>query len=218
MVTSSLELRAYKATLSLTLFIFLYSLADEIFRESKPSHSSKVKEIKNLEKSIFAVATALYIFSIGNSDFRTIQKLRYLDWVITTPMLLKSLHLLAEERGFKGSFVLPLISNIFMIIFGYLHEFGNPESGLSINLFLGFLSFSGVLTHVKDWGTFIKSSGIDVDNLLNFFYVGWTAYGLNSLTPNEEIRQTIFNLLDIFNKFLYSIVIRDIITNKLESS
>lgn len=205
----------YVVSSGLTTIAFGASLIREIRKKNDDNESDQIKKIRQLEESIFSVATGIYGLNIGKSDFKSIQRLRYLDWIITTPMLLRTLHLLAQEKGFQGSFGLALGFNLAMIIFGYLHEFEKSKQKRQTYLVLGFLAFAGVLKHVHEWGTYLKSKGSKVDDLLKFFYIGWTIYGLNTLTPNEEIRQSIFNVSDLFNKGVYSLVLEDVIQNKL---
>jgi bacteriorhodopsin len=205
----------YNASSALTTLAFGASFFREVSKKDKKGESDNIIQIRRLETAIFGVGTGIYALNFGKSDFKTIQKLRYLDWVITTPMLLRSLHLLAEEKGFQGSFTPALIFNLAMIMFGYLYETEQSKLKRQIYLLLGFVAFAVVLKYVHEWGTYLKSQGSDVDGLLSFFYIGWTVYGLNTLTPNEEIRQTIFNVADLFNKAIYSLVLEDVIDNKL---
>jgi bacteriorhodopsin len=205
----------HTASSRLTEVAFGASLFAQFSAEQKDTDSRQIKEIRKLEKSIFAVATGIYFLNNNQTDFKDIQKLRYLDWIITTPMLLRTLHLLAEEKGFSGSFVPALGFNIAMIIFGYLYEIEASASRRKLYLILGFVGLVGVLKYNRDWGNYLKAQGSNVDDLLKFFYIGWTFYGVNALTPNEELRQTGFNIADLFNKAIYSLVLEDVIKNKL---
>lgn len=181
---------------------------------SKKKESRRIEEIRKLEIGIFAVATGQYVLSLNIKDFRQLQRLRYLDWIITTPMLLRTLYLLAEEKGFAGSFLPALGFNILMIVSGYIADFSISKRNRTIFLLLGFVAFAGVLKYVYEWGTYLKSQGSEVDDLLKFFYFGWTVYGLNFMTPNENLRQTIFNISDLFNKAVYALVLEDVIAKK----
>jgi len=205
----------YKATSYLTTGALGLSLVKSIWPSKRGQESERIKNIRKLETVIFAVATGQYVLNLRIKDFEKAQRLRYLDWVITTPMLLRTLHLLAEEKGFKGSFLPALGFNLLMIIGGYLAEFTPSKRNRGIYFTLGFVAFAGVLKYVHEWGTYLKSQGVQVDNLLKFFYIGWTAYGVNFLTPNEDVRQSVFNISDLFNKGIYSLVLEDVITRKL---
>lgn len=205
----------YKATTYAATGAFAFSLINSFRKTDNPSESVKIKQIRKLEKAIFFVATGQYVLNLGIKDFKTAQRLRYLDWIITTPMLLKSLHLLAEEKGFKGSYTPALIFNILMIVAGYIAEFTPSKRNRLIFLALGFLAFAGVLVYVNQWGSYLRDQGVKIDDLLKFFYIGWTVYGLNFMTPNEEVRQSIFNVSDLFNKGAYSLVLEELLTNGL---
>lgn len=208
----------FRTTSAITTIAFGASLIREVGRNHTPGVTVGIRQIKELEKAIFIVATAVYVLNAGKSNLREVQLLRYLDWAITTPMLLKGLHVLAEEKGFSGSFAPALALNLGMILFGYIYEFGNlnPKYERTIPLALGFSTFAGVLTYVRLWGKHLRDRGCEVDGLLSFFYIGWTLYGINTLNPNEDFRQGLFNVLDLFNKGIYSLVLERVISKELE--
>ena len=85
--------------------------------------SDKVRQIKNLERVILSIATGQYLITATMKDRKRIQRWRYFDWLITTPLLLKTFHSLAEEKGYEESFIPVLIFDIIMIHAGYYAEF-----------------------------------------------------------------------------------------------
>lgn len=145
-------------------------------------------------------------------DHRRTQKWRYVDWILTTPLLLGTFYLLAKEKGYQESFIPVFIANILMIIFGYLAEY--PElTGINKWVWYGLstLMLVYILVTVYQWDTFLLNQGVDTKNLSYFFYFGWSLYGLNFLSPDEELRQVNFNILDFINKVLYSYALTEVI-------
>lgn len=178
--------------------------------------------IRKLEKAILTVAIGQYTINFFIKDIHKQQRWRYLDWIITTPMLLKTVHLLAVEKGWQGSFLPAFGFDILMILTGYLAEFGSSgnRSGTLRNrkenpnklwIVISFVSFGVILYIVTQWFHYLEEQNVDTSNLSKFFYIGWTFYGLNFFTPNEDLRQTGFNLADLFNKGIYSLTLNDLI-------
>lgn len=184
----------------------------------KQRESDKLQQIENLELAILAVASVQYGVTLRMNDVRRVQKWRYFDWLITTPMLLRTLHLLAEEKGYTGSFAPALGADIIMITAGYVAEYDvwttdeayskrNRQVAFGVSL----VAFGVILFYVKEWIDYLKEQGVDVENLEYFFYIGWSGYGLNFLNPNSELRQTAFNILDLFNKGIYAIQLTNVV-------
>ena len=101
-----------------------------------------------------------------------------------------------------------------MIASGYLAEF--PETinySLSRNtlFILGFIFLFFILYEIRNITNYLKSVGFNTGNIEYFFYIGWTLYGLNFANPNVALRQTFFNILDLFNKGIYSIYLDSIL-------
>ena len=174
--------------------------------------SDKVRQIKNLERAILSIATSQYLITATMKDRQRIQRWRYFDWLITTPMLLKTFHSLAEEKGYEESFIPVLIFDIIMIYAGYYAEFvAKSEKEKMIWYILGLISLAVIFYYVNRWDNHLKTQGIDTKQIPTFFYVGWSIYGANFLTPNSSLRQTGFSILDIFNKGIYSLHLESVL-------
>jgi hypothetical protein len=126
---------------------------------------------------------------------------------------------LAEEKGYEGSFLPALGADILMIVVGYLAEFNILDSGdeeknktkSNILYGIGLVALGIIFYYVNQWTTFLKDKDVDTENLEFFFYIGWTLYGINFITPSVEVRQTAFNFLDLFNKAIYSFQLNSVI-------
>lgn len=179
--------------------------------KGNPYNSKKLREIHTLETSLLGIASIQYGITLP-MEYHRAQRWRFFDWIITTPLLLKTLHSLAEEKEFEESFIPALTANLVMIIAGYYAEFvAKTEYARKIWYLIGVIALIVVLVYVYRWDSFLKDKGVDTKNLSTFFYVGWTIYGLNFLNPNEELRQTGFNVLDLFNKGIYSLHLTEVI-------
>lgn len=179
----------------------------------RQSNRDNLETIRKLEIAILAVASGQYVISF-NLPVRRLQSWRYLDWLITTPMLLRVYFLLAKEKGFEGSFAPALTANIAMILAGYSSEFPerfNKNKSISDANFkaltygISTASLLIVFYYVNKWNKFLIDAGVDTGRLPLFFYFGWSAYALNFLSPDESVRQPIFNILDSINKGFFSL-------------
>jgi bacteriorhodopsin len=194
--------------------------------------SETLEAIRKNELAILAIASGQYIISMRMPVHR-LQKWRYMDWIITTPLLLRSFHLLAVEKGFTESFVPALSANIAMIVFGYLAEFPNvidrkrEKRGIAARTkqqienyrrtlyVLSIVTLLVIFYFVRRWDNFLKSKGVDTGRLTYFFYYGWSLYGLNFLNPDQELKQTTFNILDSINKGLFTLELDKVIRENL---
>ena len=66
----------------------------------------------------------------------------------------------------------------------------------------------GVFVEVTKWHNYLESEGYDTKTLLYFFYIGWSLYGLNFMNPSESFKQHSYDILDLFNKGIYSLVLQ----------
>ena len=201
-------------TSTLTTTFLLSVLSTKIL--TKPSQG--YESINNSEIAILLIASIQYLITSGMKDIKKIQRLRYLDWILTTPLLLFTYWELARFEGWNGSYYNLLIPNILMIVFGYLAEF--PEvicNRLSRNILyiISTIFLIIVLYEIFRITSFLKENNYNTQNIEYFFYIGWTLYGLNFLNPNENLRQTGFNILDLFNKGIYSLYLDSVIRNNL---
>lgn len=181
--------------------------------------SEKLRQIRNLELGILGIASGQYAITLPMQSNKRIQRWRYADWIVTTPMLLKTFHLLAQEKGYQGGFELAFGANIVMIIAGYFAEFHpfnrDSKNGSIFWYVLGFVALIFVLIEVAKWDKHLKDNNVDTRNLPTFFYLGWVLYGLTSLNHyvTQDIRQTAFAVLDLFNKGIYSLELESVIKN-----
>ena len=204
-------------------YIFLITTSVITFIEALRSPIPQVRHILNLETCISVIAGyfyGLFIAEINNKkaknstkeNFAThdsideiplekINNMRYTDWIITTPFMLLALSMVLGYENkiavrFK-SFIWVLISNLFMLGFGYAGEIGLLNRNLAS--FMGFLFL--LLTFGIIWKLFITCAKATYQSKLIFWlYLGlWSLYGVFYHT-NEATKMLGYNILDLIAK------------------
>ena len=164
------------------------------------AYSSTSKAVRT-DLAINLVALTAYFvmikFFLANPDM--IHNIRYLDWVITTPLLL-----LAFIQWSKGGKTIPatplallLVYNILMMIAGYIGG-GGKANGFYI---IGFVFFA--LTFYTLWKHFVETLSEEkrkrAEKLYIAFVVVWALYGVVYLFGYEN-RSIFYNILDLVSK------------------
>ena len=139
--------------------------------------------------------------SLDNIPLEKINNMRYSDWIITTPFMLLALSMLLGYENkiavrFK-SFIWVLISNLFMLGFGYSGEIGLLNRNLAS--FMGFLFL--LLTFGIIWKLFMTCAKATYQSKVIFWlYLGlWLLYGVFYHT-NEATKMIGYNMLDLTAK------------------
>ncbi len=146
--------------------------------------------------SFFSTMIATCFYFIFNMRRRASIPLRYLDWVLTTPLLLIELCILIGIEDW--SLIVPiLILNLFVFVLGW---FGETERiPRPIGCFLAFIPFLILFSLLFQFG---KRS-----NYLPFFFVVWTLYGLTYMIPLVRVRNFSYNILDVVSKGVFSLLL-----------
>ena len=153
---------------------------------------------------------------------------RYVDWILTVPLMCVEFYLLTKLAGAKKSLLWKLIfASTWMLVCGYIGEAFNPEGGsTSHSVMWGVLSTLGYLyiLHSVWLGEVSKladSSGSDVVKkgvryLAWFVLVGWAIYpvgymcmpgGWLSGVMSPENIDVWYNLADAINKIGFGLVV-----------
>jgi bacteriorhodopsin len=164
--------------------------------------SNSIPEVETAETLLLSVAFGSYIGLNATKN----EGFRYLDWIITTPLLVFTYWKSAEVRGWRGSFRTLGLSAIFMSALGYFADKGPWKNYL---VGLSFLFLSLILLEVYRISSYLQTLNNPALNILPiFFYLGWTLYGLTFYLPFET-RSTIWNVLDLINKPVYALVLSE---------
>jgi bacteriorhodopsin len=202
-------------------YAFLVTTGTITFIEALRTNIVAMRHILNLETCISIVAAFFYGNFIqkikeekdkkdkkDNNDDITItlqheiNDTRYVDWMITTPIMLLVLILAFQyNSGKKGvrfiDYMLILFLNYGMLGSGYLGE-KHMISKLKANI-VGFVFFALLFGYM--YCTYLMKGGNSIANqqLYTIFFVLWAFYGIFYLTK-ENIKNAGYNVLDLFSK------------------
>ena len=186
-------------------YVFLLTTATITFIEAMRTKNNKVRHILNLETCISVVAAYFYgkfveQIDVKNINYRKINMTRYIDWFITTPIMLLVLCLaFLYNTGGKlqfFTFLKILALNFAMLGSGYLGETKYLNRNLS--LFIGFVFFFALYGYI--YYKFLSKKSIFDNQILYWaFFTFWILYGVVYNLP-EKMKNVTFNYLDLFAK------------------
>ena len=186
-------------------YAFLMTTATITFIEAMRNKDSKIRHILNLETCISVVAAFFYSVFMkkikeDEINFKDITVNRYVDWSITTPIMLLVLILAfcynTGQSVKLTSFLLILVLNYGMLLCGFLGENGLTDK-LKSNI-LGFVFFALLYGYI--YLTYIQGRGIFDNNMLYLsFLILWAFYGVAYWLKERE-KNVSYNVLDLFSK------------------
>jgi bacteriorhodopsin len=171
-----------------------------------------LKDLLKVELFVQVVEFMFYswlVFSFTKS--RNITPFRYLDWAITTPLMLITLSAYLNHDGSKTrlgdflsknkhSLVTIVLLNAAMLLFGLIGELGFLNKYLSTAL--GFIPFAINFKYIKD--TFLHTSDLTKNAVFYWFVVIWGMYGVFAVMP-YTLKNTGYNILDLFSKNFFGL-------------
>jgi len=191
-------------------YILLLTTALITFIEAMRTKVPVIRHIFNLETSISLVASYFYSVFVAkideveknnkSIDWNDLTRIRYIDWAITTPMMLLALSVVlsyGSKITVKIITILTIIAlNYIMLISGYLGEI-NVISRLQ-GLIVGFIAFFAMFFTI--FINFIKPK-YDYTNYMLFgiYIVVWSIYGIVYMF-NQANKNIIMNILDCIAK------------------
>ena len=186
-----------------------------------------LKDLLKVELFVQVVEFIFYVwlFYYFHRVSRNITPYRYLDWSITTPLMLITLSAYLNYDGttptrlveFLSNHVVSIVKivllNAAMLGFGIMGEFGYLSHYTSTSL--GFIPFTLNFKYIRD--TFLPSSEDKFKNFLFYWFVFfWALYGIFALM-NYKLKNTGYNILDIFAKNFFGIFLAYTIWSKSKS-
>jgi len=201
---------AVQASFTVT-YILLLTTATITFIEALRTPIPFVRHVLNLETAISLIASYFYSLFVGmlqqkTIDWKEFTTLRYLDWSITTPLMLIALCLVCGSAT-NVPIEFPVIATILvlnyaMLLTGYLGEQGYLDR-ITATL-LGFAPF--VVMFYMIYKIFLSKKYILSNYVFYFiFLVVWSMYGVAYLLENEEWKNIAMNILDCLAKCLVGI-------------
>jgi bacteriorhodopsin len=171
-----------------------------------------LKDLLKVELFVQIIEFMFYswlIFSFTKSQ--NITPFRYLDWAITTPLMLMTLSAFLSHDGSKlrlrdflsthtNSLVLIFFLNAAMLFFGLMGELGVLNKYTSTAL--GFIPFALNFKYIKD--TFLQTSDLLKNVVFYWFVVFWGMYGVFAVMP-YTVKNTGYNILDLFSKNFFGL-------------
>ncbi len=176
-----------------------------------------VKDILLSELIVQFVEFLFYMYLVYKIIFdhvsSSITSQRYIDWAITTPIMLinfaifflylgrrnnkedKKLDYREILKNEKIPFLLLIIANSFMLIFGYMGEIGSIGNALSTAI--GFIPFAFIFKQL--YSRYVKKDDILSQKLFYSIFFIWSLYGVAAVLP-FAIKNTFYNILDLFSK------------------
>jgi bacteriorhodopsin len=198
-----------KFSFSIT-YIFLLTTATITFIEAMRTNIPMVRHILNLETSISVIAGYFYSTFLEKIsayekddkvvDWADMTSTRYIDWTMTTPLMLLVLCLVLS-KNVKKYVTLEIITavivlNYIMLYFGHLGE-TNTLSRLNAMIF-GFVAFFGMFYLI--FTNYVAPKFVKANYILYcLFVVVWGLYG-GVYMFNEEYKNISMNILDCIAK------------------
>lgn len=214
------KLVTYSIYLSLILQLITTILPFDGFTVKLEPEHRILQDILGIETFVQIVEMIFYIWIIfAVSNLENVTPRRYIDWSITTPIMLFSTIVFlkysenqqennSQEIKIKN-FILENKENIIklfffnglMLLFGYLGETNILDKRISIPL--GFVFF--FLTFKLIYYEYAKYS-VSGKNLFYFIFIVWLFYGVAAVMP-IKIKNISYNFLDIISKNFYGLFI-----------
>ena len=144
----------------------------------------------------------------GASQFPT--SFRYVDWILTTPLMLMKFPLLLGVGKQGRTFMARLIGlDLVMIAAGYVGEISERPAVHHGFFLIGCVAWFGILASLfsaltvlpERLGPAVRSG---VKNMSLFVVIGWAIYPVGFFAPMldipSDVRELVYNLADLFNK------------------
>jgi bacteriorhodopsin len=192
----------------MTTYVILFGYTAITLIEALRTTSINTRHIMNIETTVSLVAGIMYGTFIDKmkSEHFTLKDLittRYIDWMITTPLILLAVVLFYNPTKKSINYLCYLILivlNWLMLLFGYLGESKviSSQSGCV----WGFVFFIAMLIYLF-LNLIPKGSSIVV---FIIFAIIWAGYGIAYVLDDEE-KNIAYNVLDVISKALFGIVL-----------
>jgi bacteriorhodopsin len=191
----------------MTTYIVLFGYTAITLIEALRTPAVNTRHIMNIETTVSLVAGLVYgtfleKMKSPNFDLKEIIPTRYIDWMITTPLILLAVVLFYNRKdgvNYKCYFTIILL-NWLMLLFGYLGERGTISS--MKGLIIGFVFFAAMLAYMF---VYMIPVGAPLAVFI-IFAVIWSFYGVAYLLEEEE-KNIAYNVLDVISKALFGVVL-----------
>jgi bacteriorhodopsin len=191
-------------------YLVLYGTALITLIEALRTNDAKVRHILNVETSISLIAGFVYGIFIerlksGALKLEDVTKLRYVDWSLTTPLLLLVLLLFFNFNNSQGlqfsMYALIVVVNWVMLGAGYLAE--TNRITYTNGTIYGFAAYVVLLLLI--WYQLLhESEYVHLKMVFFAFAVIWGLYGVAFLLETEP-KNIAYNILDMISKVFFGL-------------
>ena len=187
-----------------------------------------LKDLLKLEVFVQGIELIFYVWLIYyfSKVSRNITPVRYLDWAVTTPLMLITLSAFLNHDGqtpsrlsdfisnHTGSIVKIVLLNGAMLLFGLIGELGYLNHYISTAL--GFIPFALNFKYIKE--TFLPTDEDTFKNAVFYWFVFfWSLYGVFAVM-SYTVKNTGYNILDIFAKNFFGLFLAYIVVSESKTS
>jgi bacteriorhodopsin len=191
----------------MTTYIVLFGYTAITLIEALRTPCINTRHIMNIETAVSLVAGIVYgtfLDKMKQPNFKLseIIPMRYMDWMITTPLILLAVVLFYNTKLSSVDYkcYIIIILNWLMLLFGYLGE-SKIISSMK-GLLLGFFFYAAMLLYMY---MYIIPKGCSLAVFI-IFAVIWTGYGIAYMLKEEE-KNIAYNILDIMSKAVFGVVL-----------
>jgi len=166
-------------------YAFLVTTGTITFIEAIRTKNNSMRHILNLETCISVVAAFFYSKFVSEFDkpvvdYKSINLNRYVDWCITTPIMLLVLILAFRYNSNNNAqvkftdYLIILAMNYGMLGSGYIGDIG--KLGRMSATLVGFIFFGGLYYFL--YNTYLRQNNPSNNFLYGIFFVLWSLYGV----------------------------------------
>lgn len=201
----------------IALLLGFFAQMKKVNEENRLLHDIMTMEnIVQIVEFSFYISISIFVVNFIDTD---IAKFRYYDWMITTPIMLittmlyfihnnkckeqqrdkDKMNIWSIVKDEKESILKIVLSNLGMLVVGYLQEIGKVSLLFSTITGFGFLdySFYQLYQYIGDGNS---------KKLFWFMFLIWSFYGFAAMMKNK-VKNTMYNVLDVVSKNFYGIFI-----------
>ena len=214
-----LELVYHTIYLSLVIQIVTTLISLHGFYVKLDDKDEILKDVLAIEAVVQFVETFFYVWVIlALKNIENMTPRRYIDWSITTPIMLISTIIFMEFKynrendrepftlknfinDKKSDVIKIFVFNALMLLFGYLGEIGVISKYIGIPI--GFVFF--ILSFRLIYNKYAKKTE-NGKKLFLFIFIVWSIYGIAAMMPTPY-KNISYNMLDIVAKNFYGLYI-----------
>lgn len=205
--------KSFRITFIILLFTLLITIINIFFIKEKKAKFILLSEILVLIIALFFYGMFIKVIKKYKNDnemipyniINDIIRYRYIDWLLTTPLLLLSLILflnyLSNDIFEYKKYLIVIFLNFIMLLSGYLGEINYINKYISLTF--GFIFYLILILYI--WYNYVKNVSY-TKYVFFIFSIIWGLYGVAFLFDNTK-QNIFYNSLDTISKGFFGIFI-----------